>query len=201
MESIKPQIGKIGYNILPINDWDTHPYIITNLFGVPGIVGSAFSINAYTDELFSNENNFIEQAEKYMNLINKDETTMINDIPYKKNLLIPGFIIEYRNGDRRLILQDSDGKIFFSGTNLGEHFYDVISYYDDDLCHKGKSRDKNLDIVAVYKPKNYGSVKQLLESEYNLDCIWRRNRHITITLDEIAEKFGVNKRFITIVTE
>lgn len=78
----------------------------------------------------------------------------------KKSDLKDGMIVEYRNGNRRMVLRDE---------LLGVGIYNKLEHYDEDLIIKS---NKSLDIVEVFEFE-YGSLESVLSSK-NLKSIWKR---------------------------
>lgn len=87
-----------------------------------------------------------------------------------KRDLATGMVVEYRNGKRRLVIEDWEdyGTVLFGVT--GERFT-YLDNFKDDLTHNTKD---SLDIVAVYnyvlKPKTDVD----LYDDNNLDVVWKR---------------------------
>ena len=78
----------------------------------------------------------------------------------KKSDLKDGMIVEYRNGNRRMVLRDE---------LLGVEIYNGLEYYYEDLTNKS---NEMLDIVEVFEFER-GSLKSVLSSK-NLKSIWKR---------------------------
>lgn len=92
----------------------------------------------------------------------------------KKNELKSGMIVEYRNGNRRLVVNDD---------LIGSSGAGFLSYYDDDLKYVGNDVYDVLDIIKVYKYKYCMRLNRLLEDD-SLDLIWER-KEIKLTDKEI----------------
>lgn len=50
--------------------------------------------------------------------------------------------------------------------------------------------DENFSIDKIYKPQFMVGLNSMLRSVYN--CIWERPKSVELTMEEIAEKFGIN---------
>lgn len=99
----------------------------------------------------------------------------------KKSDLKPGMVVEYANGEKRLVVIINN-KLYL----IGEYRFATLESFDDDLnC----STSPHLNIVKVYQPKEASSFSSLLERN---NCVWERITEVTVTMEEIAEKFGIN---------
>lgn len=98
----------------------------------------------------------------------------------KKSELKPGMVIEYANGERRLVVEFRD-KLVLLGA---DSWSDLESYNSDLECLYIKEHTIN----KVYNPLNMFGLASLLK--YGHPCIWERS--IELTMEEIAEKFGIN---------
>ena len=107
--------------------------------------------------------------------------------PFTKSDLKTGMVVEYRNGSRRLVLRDYQG----TGKNLliGDRWAS-FNFYNEDLTYD--SGDKNYDIVKVYAAKDFCATLRLLDKECcEYRVVWERKEIKEVTLEQIAEKFGV----------
>lgn len=102
---------------------------------------------------------------------------------FTKSDLKPGMVVEYRNGDRRIILE-TEKELILSG-NYG---CSVLSSYSQNLLKIGSNL--NLDIVKVYFIKDSKSLESILNLS-NLKLIWERKETVELTLQQIADKFNV----------
>jgi len=85
--------------------------------------------------------------------------------------LKPGMIVEYENGERRLVILGLDGILILQGRG-----YNKLENYLEDLTNNDKS-NRNLDINTVYEPKYLDlPFDDALFSENNLIPIWTRLR-------------------------
>src|SRR5690554_6912193 len=89
----------------------------------------------------------------------------------KKSDLKSGMIVEYRNGDKRLVVNDD--LIGASGSG-------VLSDYDNDLKCVGYD---DLDIMKLYKYKVVRNFSELFEDD-NLELI-REREEIKLSVKEI----------------
>ena len=83
----------------------------------------------------------------------------------KKSDLKNGMIVEYRNGFRRLVVNDE---------LIGDDGHLSLTEYNDDL--KINELYRNLDIIKVYKYKLGWSFNRLLDDD-NLELIWERKEY------------------------
>src|SRR5690606_23857980 len=81
----------------------------------------------------------------------------------KKSDLKSGMIVEYRDGIKRLVVNN----------DLIGDGYLSLSYYNDDLKHDEYS---DLDIIKVYRYKRVRSFSYLLKDN-NLELIWERKEY------------------------
>ena len=99
-----------------------------------------------------------------------------------KKELKTGMVVEYRNGDKRIVLLDTP----IGDALIGNIGWVDLYYYTNDLRNATAS---GFDIVAVYEPYHKREMRSLCWNEQK--CIWRRSEVKEVTLSEIAEKFGV----------
>ena len=88
-------------------------------------------------------------------------------------------------------------RFIFCGDRLlsNENSFSPINNYDDDLKHK---TDSNSDIIKIYKTDGY--IWNDLFKCYNLTPIWERPLEtIELTIEEIAEKYGLKLEQIKII--
>ena len=110
----------------------------------------------------------------------------------KKSDLKPGMVIEYAFGGRALVTWINN-EIYF--INLS---HTPLSDYDDNLkTVRRRIVDIPWDIVKIYEVKNVTSFEYIF-SDKNLRLLWVRPKEVVITMDEIAEKFGVKPEQIRI---
>lgn len=108
------------------------------------------------------------------------EVITLNDLAMRKSDLKPGMVVEYANGDKRLVVTINDCLYLISRASFAE----VKSFNDNLTCDS----DHRINIVKIYQPKEAFSLNALFECR---NCIWERPKEeIVVTMDEIAEKFG-----------
>lgn len=103
--------------------------------------------------------------------------------PIKKEHIRSGMVVEYRNGQRRLVV-DFMGELMLI-SNEGCH---TLATYKEDLTYLpyGLCIDKVLFV-------KFGHLAYMLSKNNPCVQIWERpNPVIEVTLDEIAEKFGID---------
>lgn len=95
-----------------------------------------------------------------------------------KDYLKPGYIVEYDNGTQFILSQDIHGNVF--GTSLG-----CVSSWTA-LLECG-----NAFIVKVYEVTN-PSCYHLGINRAKLPIVWEKPKEVELTMQEIADKFGIN---------
>lgn len=115
------------------------------------------------------------------------EITKLKGFTYKRkdimekefdvNKLEVGMIVEYKSGERSLVLSDSKGNLFLSGVN---YFKPSIFKFIDEY-----------EIYKVYKIKNKTYLNNLLNYNSDLELIWEKPIEVELTMQEIADKFGI----------
>ena len=63
--------------------------------------------------------------------------------------------------------------------------YDIIKSFNEDLTCNA---DPKMNIVKVYQPKEAASLSTLLQCD---NRIWERPKETVLTMQEIADKFGI----------
>lgn len=104
----------------------------------------------------------------------------------KKSDLKPGMVVEYANGDRRLVIEFNNKLFLLSNDKWGD-----LGYYTLDLKCPGTG---DFDINKIYQPQFMTGFDSMLKDVYDCiyDCIWERPKPVELTMKEIAEKFGIN---------
>lgn len=100
----------------------------------------------------------------------------------KKSDLKPGMVVEYANGKRRLVIEFCDKLVLLGNNNWG----DLAILSEDLVC----LFNEDFTIDKVYKPGYMSGLNSMLTSEQL--CIWERPKSVELTMEEIAEKFGIN---------
>lgn len=114
------------------------------------------------------------------------EVITLNDLRMKKQDIQLGMIIEYHCGKKALVISVND-EILFSDNNG----YMRLKDYDDDLLVIDRHEDTDKwDIDKVFKVTLGCSLDTMLSGEF-LKLFWERQKEVELTLDEIAEKFGI----------
>lgn len=99
----------------------------------------------------------------------------------KKSDLKPGMVVEYANGKRRLVIEFNDELVLLGDDGWGNL---------DDFSENLERLNENFTINKIYKPQFMTGLDSMLNSAYN--CIWERSKSVELTMEEIAEKFGIN---------
>lgn len=108
------------------------------------------------------------------------EVITLTDLPMKKSDLKPGMVVEYANGEKRLVVTINAELYLISRAS----FADVKSFKEDLTCDS----NSDINIVKVYQPREAASLSTLFECK---NCIWERPKETVLTMQEIADKFGI----------
>lgn len=115
---------------------------------------------------------------------------------FTKNDIKSGMVIEYRTGERALVVQISDDFVL-----LDSSCYMPLSSYSENLTVHN-TNDRDYDIVKVYtvEASGWGMGIRVIEEDSYLKIIWNRDKTY-ITKSEIAEKFGVDIKELEVIDE
>lgn len=108
------------------------------------------------------------------------EVITLTDLPMRKSDLKPGMVTEYASGEKRLVVTINNELYLISRAS----FADVKSFNDDLTC----TNNPDIDIVKIYLPREAASLSALFECR---NCIWERPKETVLTMQEIADKFGI----------
>lgn len=119
---------------------------------------------------------------------------------FKKEDLRIFDVVEWRNGDLMLLISH-EGEFLFSGVNASE--YEPLESYDKSLLpidNKGFDLSK-FEVVKVYRPKYEFSLRDLLcrKDISGYELLWKEPQKLSVTIDEIADKFGVKVENLEII--
>ena len=98
----------------------------------------------------------------------------------KKSDLRPDMVVEYANGEKRLVVTINN-ELYLIGRGS---YADVKSFNEDMTC----SGNLGINIVKVYLPREAAGLNALFECK---NCIWERQKETVLTMQEIADKFGI----------
>ena len=99
----------------------------------------------------------------------------------KKSDLKPGMVVEYANGERRLVIEFNEELYLLNNDSC-----DYLTNYTADLeCFY----NKDFTIDKVCKPWDMRGLDSILTSKYSY--IWERPKSVELTMEDIAEKFGI----------
>lgn len=102
------------------------------------------------------------EIQKYHNAalvsVNNGVVKIECDQPLTEDILQNGRVVEYRSGERRLVLKRPDGRALLVG---------VDSWADDPLSHRG-----SYEIVKVYEASFSGTLEQMCDGAHTL--VWRK---------------------------
>ena len=114
---------------------------------------------------------------------------------FTKSDLKTGMVVEYRNGSRRIVFRDYQG----TGKDLliGDRWAS-LNDYPEDLADDDDG-DRDYDIVKVYNAKDFCATLRLLDKKCcDYEVVWERKEIKEVTLEQIAEKFGVDVKNLRI---
>ena len=100
-------------------------------------------------------------------------------IQMKKSELKPGMVVQYADGKKRLVTAIND-ELFL----MGENMFAELDKFNEDLINE----IHHLNIVKVFQPKEAAGLNTLLQCD---NCIWERPKETVLTMQEIANKFGI----------
>ena len=104
----------------------------------------------------------------------------------KKQDIQLGMVVEYHCGKKALVISVND-EVLFSDT-FG---YMRLKDYNDDLIVIDRHDDSGKwDIDKVFKVTLGCSIDTMLSGNF-LKLLWERQKEVELTMDEIAEKFGI----------
>lgn len=86
-------------------------------------------------------------------------------------------IVEYKSGEKRIVLPDLEGNLFLSEIN---NFKSTLINFTNEL-----------EIYRIYKIKNKTYLNCLLNYNNDLELIWEKPKEVELTMQEIADKFGI----------
>lgn len=108
---------------------------------------------------------------------------------FSKEDLKPGMVVEYANKVKHLVVEINN-----EINLMGSDSFNRLSYYEDDLTIADKESDPvtatNWRIDKVYIPVSMLSLKNMLDERFLL-ILWERPKEIILTMQEIADKFGI----------
>lgn len=99
---------------------------------------------------------------------------------FTKSDLKDDMVVEYRDGGRRLVIQDR---------LTGIEGYSTLESYEDSLNHVIY---KSIDIVKVYKLKKIVAFGDILE-DCNLELIWKRKEITPVCFIDAVKAFNKGK--------
>ena len=107
---------------------------------------------------------------------------------FSKEDLKPGMVVEYKNSERRLVV-DINSELNLIANNS----FAMLKDFNNDLTCNNHS---DLSIVAVYTPEIIESLSTMLRAK---NLVWKRPEEVTLTMQEIADKFGIPVEQLKIV--
>lgn len=114
------------------------------------------------------------------------EVITLNDLQMKKQDIQLGMVIEYHCGKKALVISVNN-EVLFSDNNG----YMRLENYNDDLLVVNRHEDSGKwDIDKVFDVTFGCSIDTMLNGSL-LRLLWERQKEVELTMDEIAEKFGI----------
>jgi hypothetical protein len=114
------------------------------------------------------------------------EVITLNDLQMKKQDIQLGMVVEYHCGKRALVISVND-EVLFSDT-FG---YMRLKDYNDDLTVIDRHDNSGKwDIDKVFKVTLGCAIDTMLSGSF-LKLLWERQKEVVLTMDEIADKFGI----------
>ena len=143
-----------------------------------------------SDVLYMGDDNYLSYSSlvTFKQCLEDDyELVVFNDLIQMKKLdLKPGMVVEYHCGKKALVISVND-EVLFSDT-FG---YMRLKDYNDDLLVIDRHDDSGKwDIDKVFKVTMGCSIDAMLRGAF-LKLLWERRQEVELTMDEIAEKFGI----------
>ena len=143
-----------------------------------------------SDVLYMGDDNYLSYSSlvTFKQCLEDDyELVVFNDLIQMKKLdLKRGMVVEYHCGKKALVISVND-EVLFSDT-FG---YMRLKDYNDDLLVIDRHDDSGKwDIDKVFKVTLGCSIDTMLSGNF-LKLIWERQKEVELTMDEIAEKFGI----------
>lgn len=105
------------------------------------------------------------------------------------DLIKPGHVVEYRNGNRRFVVANDSGELLF----LGPESIQTVESFRSDLKHFSFGC---MDIVRIYTVRDWHSkgFEYSINSEENLRLVWERIEEpvrTKMTVSEIEQKLNI----------
>jgi hypothetical protein len=114
------------------------------------------------------------------------ELVVFNNLQMKKQDIKLGMVVEYHCGKRALVISVND-EVLFSDNNG----YMRLKDYSDDLLVIDRHSDSDKwDIDKIFQVTFGCSIDTMLNGSF-LKLLWERQKEVELTMDEIAEKFGI----------
>lgn len=171
-EYISPNLIKWEYKyyIDPDPKWDLFPILIINWCGHIGNLNNDnyASIKNHNRKLLTNVEEFLEKAAELKGFIYKRKDTMeINGIEIK-----PGMVIETQSKNTWIVFPTEKG---LAVTSYQANQWDNINSFIEDFKN-------NIETIYDLSDSNFltGGVK-----------LWEKPKETALTMDQIAEKFGI----------
>lgn len=101
-----------------------------------------------------------------------------------KDYIKPGYVIEYDDGSRCVITQDVHGNNFGLQIGASSSMWDSLNILDY--------------IVKVYQIDRPGALHEGWWQDTHLTLVWEKPKEVELTMQEIADKFGINVRQLKI---
>lgn len=113
------------------------------------------------------------------------------DGKFTKDDLKTGMRVELRNGQQFLVLLDYETTSYGKGAFVRDNGFMSIRTYDDNLIMRN-DRDKQYDVMKVFKPSSDSSV---LYFEHAV-LVWERTEPKELTLSEVSKLLGYDVKIV-----
>lgn len=176
-EYIRPFLKNWEYEIQAIESFDNYPLLVINRGGTLGICTNLVIKDAKCRdrELVTDVEEFLERAAELKGFTYKRKSMK----KFTKADLKSGMVVE--NAQKRKALVINDILIFNTS-------FDPLKNYKEDLTSRTVPE---LDIIKVYKQSDFWGAGLSGGIQYE-ELLWKREEPLEVTMQEIADKFGVS---------
>lgn len=108
---------------------------------------------------------------------------LVNVKEFTKIDLKDGMVVEYRDGNRRLVIQNR---------LISQENFSTLGMYMNNLTHHIYT---SMDLVKVYKPKEIRGLVNML-SDKNLDLIWERKERKQVDFMTAVKAYSEGKKIL-----
>jgi len=109
---------------------------------------------------------------------------------FKKDDLKAGYVVQFRNGDYQIVTDSIHGLLFLNMRSFIE-----VDQYKNELTFDGFN--KEVDVIKVWGFA-YDISQSLFIGTISRKLLWERKEPKELTMQEIADKFGVDVKDLKI---